>query len=85
MLRYPLVWARRSGVIWAAGAVGFAAVNSSLGLVNTVGIAAMTALGGLASCSLQFLVVERLMRPVTARALAGGRRRRTPPRGSPRG
>ena len=72
VLRYPLVWARRSAVIWAAGAIGFAAVNVSLGWVNTVGIAAMTALGGLASCSLQYLVVERLMRPVTARALAGG-------------
>lgn len=72
VLRYPLVWARRSAVIWAVGAVGFAAVNYSLGWVNTVGIAAMTALGGLASCSLQYLVVERLMRPVTARALAGG-------------
>ena len=72
VLRYPLVWARRSAVIWAAGALGFAAINATLGLVNTVGIAAMTGLGGLASCSLQYLVVERLMRPVTARALAGG-------------
>ena len=72
VLRYPLVWARRSAVIWAAGAIMFAAINSSLGLVNTVGVAAMIALGGLASCSLQYLVVERLMRPVTARALAGG-------------
>ena len=72
VLRYPFVWASRSAVIWAAGAVMFAAINSSLGLVNTVGIAAMTALGGLASCSLQYLVVERIMRRVTARALAGG-------------
>ena len=72
VLRYPLVWARRSAVIWTAGAIMFAAINSSLGVVNTVGIAAMSALGGLASCSLQYLVVERLMRPVTARALAGG-------------
>ena len=72
VLRYPLVWARRSAVVWAAGAIAFAAINSSLGWVNAVGIAAMTGLGGLASCSLQHLVVERLMRPVTARALAGG-------------
>src|SRR5688500_6211800 len=78
VLRYPLVWARRSAVIWTAGAIMFAAINSSLGVVNTVGIAAMSALGGLASCSLQYLVVEQLMRPVTARALAGG-----PPPGSP--
>lgn len=72
VLRYPLVWAGRSAVVWAVGAIAFAAINSSLGVVNTVGIAAMAALGGLASCSLQYLVVERLMRPVTARALAGG-------------
>jgi adenylate cyclase len=72
VLRYPLVWAGRSAVVWGAGAIAFAAINFSLGFVNTVGIAAMAALGGLASCSLQYLVVERLMRPVTARALAGG-------------
>jgi adenylate cyclase len=72
VLRYPFVWASRSAVIWAAGAVAFAAINVSLGWVNTIGIAAMTGLGGLASCSLQYLVVERLMRPVSARALAGG-------------
>jgi adenylate cyclase len=72
VLRYPLVWARRSAVIWTSGAIGFAAINSTLGWVNTVGIFAMTSLGGLASCSLQYLVVERLIRPVTARALAGG-------------
>jgi adenylate cyclase len=72
VLRYPWVWASRSAVIWAVGAIMFAAINYSLGWVNTVGIAAMTGLGGLASCSLQYLVVERLMRPVTARALAGG-------------
>ena len=72
VLRYPLVWARRSAILWAAGAIGFAAINSSLGWVNTAGIAAMTGLGGLASCALQYLVVERLMRPITSRALAGG-------------
>jgi adenylate cyclase len=72
VLRYPLVWARRSAVVWAAGAIAFASINVSLGWVNTAGIAAMTGLGGLASCSLQYLVVERIMRPVTARALAGG-------------
>ena len=72
VLRYPLVWARRSAIIWAVGAVLFAALNSSLGLVNTIGIAAITAVGGVASCSLQYLVVERIMRPITARALGGG-------------
>ena len=72
VLRYPLVWAGRSAVVWAVGAIMFAAINVSLGWVNTVGIAAMVGLGGLASCSLQYLVVERLIRPVTARALAGG-------------
>ncbi len=72
VLRYPLVWARRSAIIWAVGAVLFAALNSSLGFVNTLGVAAVTAIGGVASCSLQYLVVERIMRPVTARALGGG-------------
>ena len=31
VLRYPLVWAGRSAVVWAVGAIAFAAINSSLG------------------------------------------------------
>lgn len=72
VLRYPLVWARRSMLIWVVGAVGFAAINVSVGALNTIAIAAMTVLGGFASCALQYLVVERIMRPITSRALAGG-------------
>lgn len=72
ILRYPFVWASRSSLIWLVSSIGYATLHSSLGLINAGGIAAMGVLGGLASCSLQYLVVERLMRPVTARALAGG-------------
>ena len=72
VLRYPLVWAERSMVIWATGALLFGAINSTLGFVNTLGVTAMVALGGVASCALQYLVVERIIRPITARALRGG-------------
>ena len=64
-------WACRSAVMAAWGDRLRRQSTCSFGWVNTVGIAAMTALGGLASCSLQYLVVERLMPLVTARVLAG--------------
>lgn len=71
-LAYPSTWAIRSLTIWVAAALVFAGINTSLGALTTVGAAAVILLGGLASCALQYLVVERIMRPITARALAGG-------------
>jgi adenylate cyclase len=72
VLGYPSTWAIRSMIIWAVAALVFAAINTSLGALTTVGAGAIILLGGLASCALQYLVVERIMRPITARALGGG-------------
>ena len=75
-LRYPLDWASKNARFWAVAAVVFALLNVTLGL----GIALITGLtivlGGVTACALQYLLVERILRPVTARALAGG----APPR-----
>jgi adenylate cyclase len=73
VLRYPAVWAWRTGLFWAGGALLFAVINVSLGLVSMAGIAFTAFLGGITSCSLQYLMVERVMRPVTVVALAGSR------------
>ena len=72
ILRYPLVWAIRSAAIWLVGALSFGLINVSLGAVNSIGIFLIVALGGITACALQYLVVERIVRPITARALAGG-------------
>ncbi len=72
ILRYPLIWALRSALIWLVGAFGFAVINVSLGAVNTIGVFLIVALGGITACALQYLVVERIVRPITVRALAGG-------------
>ncbi|HEX6115668.1 MAG TPA: adenylate/guanylate cyclase domain-containing protein [Solirubrobacterales bacterium] len=72
VLRYPRNWALAAAVPWTAGAVlafAFAAdVDVSVAAAGALGIVA----GGLTSCSLQYLVIEWIMRPVTGCALAGG-------------
>ena len=72
VLRYPAGWARRSAIFWGVGALLFALMNLSAGFVVAAGIGLTVVLGGVTACALQYLVVERMLRPVTARALAGG-------------
>ena len=72
VLRYPLNWATWSALPWAGGALAVALVTLELGRANAIAAAATFVLGGATACALQYLVVERIMRPVTARALAGG-------------
>jgi adenylate cyclase len=73
VLRYPRNWALAASIPWMGGALiafGTAAarIDVSVAAAGATGIVA----GGLTSCSLQYLVVESIMRPVTASALAGG-------------
>jgi adenylate cyclase len=72
VLRYPRNWALAASIPWMIGALGSfvftAGIDVSVAAAGSLGVAA----GGLTSCSLQYLVVERIMRPVTARVLAGG-------------
>ncbi len=71
-LRYPLDWAFRSFGVWVFGAVVSVAVNASVDLVVAMAGAITVVLGALTACSLQYLLVERVMRPLTALVLAGG-------------
>jgi adenylate cyclase len=72
VLRYPLNWALQSFGVWVVGAIISVAVNASVDVVAAIAGAITIVLGGLTACSLQYLLVERIMRPSTARALAGG-------------
>ncbi|HEV2686465.1 MAG TPA: adenylate/guanylate cyclase domain-containing protein, partial [Actinomycetota bacterium] len=70
VLSYPRHWALLSFVPWSIAAGLFSLMNLSAGANVAAGIAVTIVLGGLTSCSLQYLVVEWIMRPITARALA---------------
>ncbi|MGH2953586.1 MAG: adenylate/guanylate cyclase domain-containing protein [Solirubrobacterales bacterium] len=72
VLRYPLDWALRSFGVWVLGATIAVPVIATVDFAAAVASAITVVLGGLTACSLQYLLVERIMRPLTARALAGG-------------
>ncbi|MDX6670235.1 MAG: adenylate cyclase [Solirubrobacteraceae bacterium] len=73
VLRQPLDGALTSMSFWAGGAVLFAAVNAFVLAPGTVAVTAVTfLLAGLTTAALFYLLAERIMRPIVARALAAG-------------
>jgi adenylate cyclase len=72
ILRIPLTFALGAAVLWVLAAVLFSAITSVGGPGPAVATAVTVLLGGLTACALQYLLVERAIRPATARALAGG-------------
>ena len=70
-LRLPLYGTKLAALGWALGAVLFAALTAA---THSLGFAAVVAgtvwLGGETTCALVYLASERLLRPVTACALA---------------
>jgi adenylate cyclase len=75
-LTLPLRVVKISLKAWAAAAIVFAAVNATESVELAVSAVVVTVLGGATCCALFYLLAERAMRPVVARALAG----RAPPR-----
>lgn len=70
VLREPLREIVVPGAIWGAAAILFAAREGSVqGLLD---VTLTIVLGGVTTCALIYLLVERLLRPLTARALADG-------------
>ena len=72
VLRQPLALVQISATLWGLSVVLFSAVNADSPAGVLIGVAVTIVLGGVSTCALQYLLVERLTRPVTARALAGG-------------
>jgi adenylate cyclase len=72
VLRYPLRFAKTAAVLWGVAALLFSAIWQDASLVAGDSVLATILLGGVTACALQFLLVERVMRPATGRALAGG-------------
>jgi adenylate cyclase len=62
----PVAWA------WALSAIVFGALTAPFSLELAGNVAITVVLGGLVTCALGYLLGERLLRPITALALAGG-------------
>lgn len=71
-LRFPISQQEIDAVVWGAGAILFTALNAPFSTEVAVNVAITIVLGGLVTCALGYLLGERLLRGVTALALAGG-------------
>ena len=72
VLRYPLMpGVRLTATYWVLATVVFSAINLPISGSLAAVILVTIPLGGLATCAVAYLLVERVMRPVTGRALAG--------------
>ncbi|MGV0745828.1 adenylate/guanylate cyclase domain-containing protein [Mycolicibacterium sp. XJ870] len=63
---------RLSGVVWGVGAVVFSSLAMTEQVSTSVYIFSVVALGGISTSAVWYLIVERVMRPVSAHALGGG-------------
>ena len=75
VLREPLRALAAPATIWGVGAIAFGPIMGAIESSGAQEITEMTltaALGGVTTCVLVYLLTERLLRPVTALALAGG-------------
>src|SRR4051794_11184619 len=72
VLRFPLSQAAVSGLMWGVAAVLFGAIGTAASPAIALTIALTILLGGVSTCAVSYLVAERRMRPITARALADG-------------
>jgi adenylate cyclase len=71
-LRNPLVQIRVVAVLWAIGAVVFGLINVHFSGNFAGNVATGIVMGGLATGAISYLLGERALRPVTARALEHG-------------
>jgi adenylate cyclase len=71
-VRVPLHCLKMDGGFWAGGVVLFFLVNVGDSPDLALHIACVSALGGLTTCAIAYLLSERLMQPITQMALAYG-------------
>ena len=71
-LAIPLHCLRLNAGLWFGGMVLFTALNATIDPTLAKHVAFTILLGGLTTCAVAYLLVERLMRPVTAIVLAAG-------------
>jgi adenylate cyclase len=71
-LRYPLSQQTGTAAVWLAASITFTAINAPYSWTLASDIAITIVLGGLVTWALGYLLAERILRPVTALALAEG-------------
>jgi adenylate cyclase len=71
LLSYPLRFALIAGLLWVTAAAFFTGVNLGLGVPTVAPVAITILLGGVTATAVEFLLVERVLRQATGRALAG--------------
>jgi adenylate cyclase len=71
VLRQPLWLMYLNGSIWLTGAVIFGLLNLSTSLEVGADVACTIALGGFTTCTISYLLAERILRPVVSRAMDG--------------
>ncbi len=75
LLAVPFRLALRPFALWLAGAANVSSINGArrvFGIEQTLDIAQILVFGGLGTCAIGYLVVERTFRPLVARALTVG-------------
>jgi adenylate cyclase len=73
VLRHPFVTSRISAVMWSGAAVVFVLFNLWALPADVLALTFVTlVLAGMTTAAVAYLISERLLRPITARALAGG-------------
>jgi adenylate cyclase len=72
VLRNPLVQLKIICILWGVGAVLFGVINLHFSTELGGNVAMGIVMGGLVTCAISYLLGERALRPVTARALERG-------------
>ena len=72
VLRQPLICAAMNASGWVLAALLFGGINCIWSVELGAHVASVIFLGGLTCAALTYLLVEKIMRPITARALASG-------------
>jgi adenylate cyclase len=60
------------GSLWGVAAILFALLNATESAALAIRVGVTVVLGGVSTCAVAYLLFERILRPVTARALATG-------------
>jgi adenylate cyclase len=71
-LRGPLVQIKAVAVLWAIGVCMFGLINLHFSSNFAGNVATGIAMGGVVTCAISYLLAERVLRPITARALESG-------------
>ena len=72
ILQTPTHCLRLNGAFWLGAAVLFSAINLPASADLSLHVACTITLGGITTCAVAYLMIERYLRPITAIALASG-------------